>query len=111
MAPDVVMRDQLVRSIPLSKMLFSHEDTSALQVPATFCSPIAYWSATPRISLPAARSSAWQTGHERRVCFGSPNSSRRAACEEYQRPRHGAQRTCQLSAQPTARPACFKPLH
>ena len=32
MAPDVVMRDQLVRSIPLSKMLFSHEDTSALQV-------------------------------------------------------------------------------
>ena len=27
-------------------------------VPATFCNPIAYWSATPRISLPAARSSA-----------------------------------------------------
>eukprot|EP00964_Phaeocystis_antarctica_P023977 scaffold13406_cov63-Phaeocystis_antarctica.AAC.1 len=81
------------------------------QVPATFCSPIAYWPATPRISLPVVRNSAWQTGHVRRVCCSSPNSSRRPACEVYQRPKHGAQRTCQLSARPTAHPACFRPLH
>eukprot|EP00964_Phaeocystis_antarctica_P060432 scaffold36047_cov56-Phaeocystis_antarctica.AAC.6 len=69
---------------------------------------MAYCPATPRSD---ARSSAWQTGHVRRICFGSPDASRRAACEEYQRPRHGAQRKCQLSAQPTVDPTSFRPLH